>query len=189
MYTDKNDDDETKDVSVFFYINMGLSFMTMFMALGLILLTMFRWNRRDLFVQGTLWAFFLGLVLGSSVAILEVDEGIYYNTEVFLALLGRDLVFAGHLILVLQYLYTSLIMPKILLESELKLNMESGERIVEPTFGVYETAEEAFNRQVKNIKRFQKVCKFAIITFGVIAWVSFTSADLYLASSHMNKKK
>ena len=130
---------------------MGLAFMVMFMALGLILLTVFRWNRQDLFIQGTLWAFFLGMVLCSAVAILEVNDEVYTDPEIILTLLGRDLVFAGHLILVLQYLYTSLIMPKILLESELKLNLEQGERIAEPTFGVYESAEEVFDRHVKSI--------------------------------------
>ena len=36
---------------------------------------------------------------------------------------GTCLYFAGHLILVLQYLYTSIIMPKILLQIEIKLEV------------------------------------------------------------------
>ena len=37
---------------------------------------------------------------------------------------GRDLVFGGHLIIVLQYLYTSIIMPKIIFG---KIKMEMSE--------------------------------------------------------------
>ena len=130
------------------------------------------------------------MVIFTTVEILEETKDTS-RSEMFLTLMGRDLIFAGHLILVLQYLYTSLIMPKILLESELKLNLESGERerIVEPTFGAYETAQEAFDRHVNEIQRFRKVAKAAIITFGVVAWVSFTSLDFYLAAINIHHKK
>ena len=178
-----------RNADAHFYINQVLQFLVLLMSMVIIYLTLFKWKRRDLFIQSTIWLFFTGMVLRIYEDLHTQITGNHTKADIMIDEFGTDLIFAGHLILVLQYLYTSIIMPKILLESELKLDLQTEQQETVASEDVERTASQAFELHLQYIKVFRKTRLVAIHIFGSILWTLITCLDLYFAAHNYEERR
>ena len=172
---------------VFFtFLRLALLIAEAVVSLALIYLTIFRWKRTDLFIQTTEWSFLLGILLEITVGINIYLSGHHTKLDNMLTAFGIDLIFAGHLIIALQYFYTSLIMPKILLESEIniKLEIDDGTLTSTSSINTETTANFALNKHVFDMETFKRKCWYVLCLFGVNLWIALTCFNMYFASKY-----
>ena len=116
--------ERTTGQKVLIVVDYMLQFMVLFFCMAMIFITIFKWDRRDIFIQSLVWNIFMGVVLmlamtlyddmdGEDIQVLQ--DSLFYNSAMLF-------IFAAHLILVLKYLHTSLVIPDMI--SETKFTIE-----------------------------------------------------------------
>ena len=100
---------------------------------------------------------------------------------------GRDLIFGGHLIIVFQYLYTSIIMPKIILG---KIKMEISE-VVESQVSYQNTevsGRDQSEYQIQNLVLLKRNWKIALFAVGFSLFSSITVMNFVYVNKNWDNK-
>ena len=95
-------------------VNYILQGLVVVYNIVLLILIICVWKKTDIIIQSTIWLMLLGATFDMSddiYAYFESDNLLGYS---ILDTTTRSLIFGGHLILVLQYLYTSCIIPVVI---------------------------------------------------------------------------
>ena len=58
-----------------FWINQVLEYLVLLMALVIIFLTLFKWKRRDLFIQSSIWCFCIAMAIEIPTDIITQNTG------------------------------------------------------------------------------------------------------------------
>ena len=117
-----NDDDSNLGLKILGYT---LHLLVFILNIVVIVFVIFIWKRRDLVIMFTVWLLLLAACFQIVIDFLIVYKKLNERQEDMLFTTYTSLLFGTHLLLGMQYLYSSFIMPLIINEIKLSVNVES----------------------------------------------------------------